>query len=311
MHAFERVSRAIQRLCNGYTSLPGLVEWSRANAARLEVSGGHRDDGTTVGRDGDADNSSLTRSSHAFVGSSGDSVGGSGESYYGGDVNRIPLGGSTSVSGLSKGRRGTQARNRNARDHGRKKRGETPLNQARSCFSTSMSDAEAGTLFAQESDDGSASSRFVTRSMSSASAASLPGRVLRGSSLRPTTSTAAQNAYLLPKMNRRGLRDFNLKLVEDMESRTRTAGYARGSSGGTLSASEYGRAVVGSAWEAGDMAAGIVDTRRRVQEGNVKEYGRHPEDGAFGDGNSSISSSVAGLLEEERAFRRRNNVLHR
>lgn len=39
MRAFERVSRAIQRLCNGYASLPGLLEWGRANAARLGASG--------------------------------------------------------------------------------------------------------------------------------------------------------------------------------------------------------------------------------------------------------------------------------
>lgn len=38
MRAFERVSRTIQRLCNGYTSLPGLVEWGRLTAARLETT---------------------------------------------------------------------------------------------------------------------------------------------------------------------------------------------------------------------------------------------------------------------------------
>ncbi|CAM9668361.1 unnamed protein product, partial [Ectocarpus fasciculatus] len=38
MRAFERVSRTIQRLCNGYTSLPGLVEWGRLAAARLETT---------------------------------------------------------------------------------------------------------------------------------------------------------------------------------------------------------------------------------------------------------------------------------
>lgn len=36
MRAFERVNRTIQRLCNGYTSLPGLLEWSRTAAARME-----------------------------------------------------------------------------------------------------------------------------------------------------------------------------------------------------------------------------------------------------------------------------------
>lgn len=37
MRAFERVSRAIQRLCNGYASLPGLLEWGRTNAARMQA----------------------------------------------------------------------------------------------------------------------------------------------------------------------------------------------------------------------------------------------------------------------------------
>lgn len=36
MRAFERVNRTIQRLCSGYTSLPGLLEWSRTAAARME-----------------------------------------------------------------------------------------------------------------------------------------------------------------------------------------------------------------------------------------------------------------------------------
>lgn len=38
MQAFERVSRTIQRLCNGYASLPGLLEWGRTTAARLEAT---------------------------------------------------------------------------------------------------------------------------------------------------------------------------------------------------------------------------------------------------------------------------------
>lgn len=36
MRAFERVNRTIQRLCNGYASLPGLLEWGRITAARME-----------------------------------------------------------------------------------------------------------------------------------------------------------------------------------------------------------------------------------------------------------------------------------
>lgn len=37
MHAFERINRAIQRLCSGYSSFPGLVEWGKLNAARLQA----------------------------------------------------------------------------------------------------------------------------------------------------------------------------------------------------------------------------------------------------------------------------------
>lgn len=68
MRAFERVSRAIQRLCNGYTSLPGLLQWGRTNAARLEASGGRGgvDDGASVlGRDCDAPHNSSNDSSGA------------------------------------------------------------------------------------------------------------------------------------------------------------------------------------------------------------------------------------------------------
>lgn len=65
MRAFERVSRAIQRLCNGYTSLPGLLQWGRANAARLEASGGSGvDHGAIVlDRDGDFPHKSTNNSS--------------------------------------------------------------------------------------------------------------------------------------------------------------------------------------------------------------------------------------------------------
>lgn len=37
MHAFERVNRATQRLCSGYSSFPGLVEWGKLNASRLQA----------------------------------------------------------------------------------------------------------------------------------------------------------------------------------------------------------------------------------------------------------------------------------
>lgn len=68
MRAFERVSRAIQRLCNGYTSLPGLLQWGRTNAARLEASGGRGgvDDGASV----------LDRDCDAYHNSTNDSSGG-------------------------------------------------------------------------------------------------------------------------------------------------------------------------------------------------------------------------------------------
>ncbi|CAM9521968.1 unnamed protein product, partial [Pylaiella littoralis] len=59
MRAFERVSRTIQRLCNGYTSLPGLLEWGRITAARLEATtvagSGHGHGGVeSGGRDANA-----------------------------------------------------------------------------------------------------------------------------------------------------------------------------------------------------------------------------------------------------------------
>lgn len=52
MSAFERVNRAIQRLCNGYSSLPGLLEWGRSIAARVESgndSACHRDGERSTG----------------------------------------------------------------------------------------------------------------------------------------------------------------------------------------------------------------------------------------------------------------------
>lgn len=68
MRAFERVSRAIQRLCNGYTSLPGLLQWGRTNAARLKASGdsgGVGDGASVLDRDWDASHSSTNDSSGA------------------------------------------------------------------------------------------------------------------------------------------------------------------------------------------------------------------------------------------------------
>lgn len=37
MRAFERVNRATQRLCSGYSSFPGLLEWGRLTASRLQA----------------------------------------------------------------------------------------------------------------------------------------------------------------------------------------------------------------------------------------------------------------------------------
>lgn len=271
MRAFERVSRAIQRLCNGYTSLPGLLEWGRTNAARLEASGIGGNGGIKLDDRG-ADTSSLQPP--VYAGCSG--------------------GWNLTLQGEPVP----------AKNCGALRQPTLKPNQARGWGSLRPNVAGAGTSDRPSSAGGgsgflsvktgssSAWSPSATESLSSASTSAFAGRTPLASSCQSVTP---ETTYYLPKMTRAGAHDFDIERVEAGRRRLRTAGYTGG--GGVLRAAENGQSKAESAW-------GVIATTTTVGEkggdNSLARVGTHRGGGSC--------SSVASLLREERAFQRRNGA---
>lgn len=281
MRAFERVNRAIQRLCSGYTSLPGLLEWGRNNAARLEASGRGGDDGRSLGGG----------YAHVTIGSQNSIDPGSG-----GDDgwNPLPTRGVTAAAGFG-GRRKPWIKH-NPIDGQRSAQSGMPVT---GISTNALSGSFDRGLVSPEDASVGARSASLALSLSSASAASLPGRTVPAPSWQ---STAQETGYYLPKMTRGGARELETGSIKDVRRRLKTAGHTGGGagSGGILCVAEYDQSVAGSAWWGGNGTKATVEAERSGHD--LSSVGSQHDGGA--------SSSVASMLKEERAFQRRNGTLH-
>ena len=302
VRAFERVSRAIQRLCNGYTSLPGLLEWGRLNAARLEGSG---IGGNGVGSLGDGSNGVVAHGLQTSIysdgggsdGSDGGSGGGSGSDWCHYSQQR----GATAAQGGGDGytehwAKGDRARGRGSTESGMLAVGENPCSSA---FAVGSSGATSYSRLPEDKRGGGVWSSLVTASLSSASAASLPERAPLAPSWRPDSA----DVYYLPKMVRGAGRDLGTGGAGGERRRLKTAGDigsggGSSSSGGILCAADSGEIMVGSTGEGGKTMTALLS-----DGGDLSSLGTHQ----IGPMNSA--SSVASLLREERAFQRRSSAL--
>lgn len=324
VRAFERVSRAIQRLCNGYTSLPGLLEWGRLNAARLE---GHGTGGNGAGSLGDGTNGAaaahgLQTSICSDGGGDGDG-GGSGSDWR----HSFPKRGATAAPGGGGGGGGGRYTERWVKgDRARSGRGSAESGTAvveemspSSAFAVTSGGSGGGATSCSSScsrlpedrrgggggREGAAWSSSLTASLSSASAASLPERA----PLAPSRHPDSADVYYLPRMVRGAGRDLGAGGAGGgARRRLKTAGDIGGGggsnsgsgSGGILCAADYGESMAGSTWEGGETMAALM-----CDGGDLSSLGAtHHQGGAM-----SSASSVASLLREERAFQRRSNTL--
>ena len=269
MRAFERVSRTIQRLCNGYASLPGLLEWGRIAAARLEAT---KAAGNTSGLGGDAretdKHNAHSSGFQTYVRSGGGGAAGKGRGFS------SHLRGATTAAPRITGRshderrlRGQQTGSatgfRSSGDHA----SPSSVSFAGAGFGTTDDRCSGGVWASSVAGPGHSSSS------ASASTASLYGRGSNANApLRNPPAAAHETAYYFPKKAKRaGGGDFreangSLRTGLGMSPPNNSGGK---SSGGILCATEYG--------------------------------------GGGGDGDSS--SSVASLLREERAFKQRTGAL--
>ena len=316
------MSRAIQRLCNGYTSLPGLLEWGRLNAARLEGRG----DG--AGSLGDGSNGVPVHGLQTSVfsrggGSGGDDSGGGSDSAS--DWRHsLPQRGATAAPGGGGGRyterwgKGDRARSgRGSAESGITAVGERSSSSAFAVASSScgaISSSSYSRLPGDRRDGGGdggrggAWSSSVTASLSSASAASLPERA----PLAPSWHPDSADVYYLPKKVRGAGRDLGTGGAGGERRRLKTAGdidsggaggggggnSSSSSSGGILCSADYGEVMVGSTWGGGETMAALVS-----DGGDLSGLGSHQ------GGPVNSTSSVASLLREERAYQRRSSAL--
>ncbi|CAM9945558.1 unnamed protein product, partial [Ectocarpus sp. 13 AM-2016] len=269
MRAFERVSRTIQRLCNGYTSLPGLVEWGRLTAARLETT-------TTA---------------------VGDRRGLGGDGRWGGRVDGTAI--ATADPRPAYGGGGGARHDRRAVND-RAAEGQGPWSVAGLCDSRNFAAPSsahfdgAGSLSERGVFDFGARISATTAasslwsSPSTASTASLPGRprnAMLPSSSHPTKETTH---YSPKKTSGVGGRHNQEGRAEGTRYSLKTAGAAdsggqRG--GGIFCDADYGGG--GGSGGGGSVLSGLA---------------------GFHSGGGKGGSSVASLLREERAFQRRTSA---
>lgn len=308
------MSRAIQRLCDGYTSLPGLLEWGRLNAARLEGRGTGGNGARSLG-DGSNDVAAHGLQTPVYPGGGDDGRGGSGS---GSDWRHsLPQRGATAAPGGGGGRyldrwgKGDRARSgRGSAEYGITAVGERSSSSAFAVGSSSR-DATSSISYSRLPEDrrddgggvgGGAWSSSVTASLSSASAASLPERA----PLAPSWHPDSANVYYLPKMAKGAGRDLGTRGVGGERRRLKTAGdidnggggNSSSSSGGILCSAEYGEVMAGSTWDGGETMTALMS-----DGGDLSSLGSHQ------GGPMNSASSVASLLREERAFQRRNSAL--
>lgn len=290
MRAFERVSRTIQRLCNGYTSLPGLLEWGRITAARLESTTAA---GSRCGLDGESvsTNSSKHGNLHA--------------SSWSGDIGVARDTGD--LVSLTRGKTAAAPKTGDGGNHDRLfdgvqgPRGQQPSSAARvgsmGNHRTPSSAYLGGAGFrATEHRFGggvwassvSTAPYYSSGAAGSTSTASLPGRVSNTIDPSRDTPAAQEKSYYLPKRAMEaGGRHRGEDSIGDVRKGAWVAGHTSvggSSSRGVLCAAEYGGG--------GSDLSSLVSHR------------------SGGGGGVDGGSSVASLLREDRAFKRRSGALH-
>lgn len=290
MRAFERVSRTIQRLCNGYTSLPGLLEWGRITAARLESTTAA---GSRCGLGGEAnatDNTTRGRL-HAACES-----GGVGTAKDEEGVSPLTRGAMTAVP---RAPRGGGGRNHDRlMDGARGPGGQQPYSaeiSSKGNHGTPSSAYLGGAGFRSTEDrlGGGVWASSVTTApryssaFGSASTASLPSRTSNNTTSRDTLAPQEKSYYLPKKAMGAEGRHGREGNIGDMRKGVWTAGHSSlggSSSRGVLCAAEYG--------------GGGSD---------LSSLGSHRSGGG---GGADGGSSVASLLREDRAFKQRSGALH-
>lgn len=278
MRAFERVSRTIQRLCNGYASLPGLLEWGRTTAARLEATNAAVNKSGLGGEPRNTDNHNTHNSGFQTYCPSG--RGAAGER---GEFSPRFRGATAAASRVG-------GRNYDERCLRGQQTGSATGIRSSGNHASPSSDSFGGDGLANDRHRGGVWASSVVAgpgnsSSVSASTASLYGRgsnINAPSRTPPATAAAQEMTYYIPKKaTRAGGAHFR-----EATGHTRK-GLGMGgpndsgskSSRGVLCAAEYGGG--GDLWRVGNHCGG-------------------------GDGDSC--SSVANLLREERAFRQRTGV---
>lgn len=283
MRAFERVSRTIQRLCNGYTSLPGLLEWGRITAARLESTTAA---GSRCGLGGEADTSdNNTRGIlHASCGS-----GGVGAARDTADV--VPL-----TRGATAAPRAGGGVNHDRRTDGARRPGVQQPGSAAGVGSMgnhrASSTAYLGSPGFRPTDHrfggGIWASSVATASIASGSAstASLPGRLSSTNAPSRDTPAAQKESFFLPK-------------------KAMGAGGRHGGGEGNTGDTRKGL------WVAEHTSVGGSSSRGVLCAAEYGGGGRETSSmGSHGGGGGDDVSSVASLLRDDRAFKQRSGAFH-
>lgn len=294
MRAFERVSRTIQRLCNGYTSLPGLLEWGRITAARLEATtvagSGHGHGGDeSGGRDANAiDNAARSNRPQALSlvdFGSGTNSGGKYFPHTRGQT-AVAAGGAEIRASGDKKCESWRMKYGDRRPDDEWGPGGEQLGSAARIGSTRGYATPASAYLdgtgSRSTEDGYGGGVWAA-SLASASTASLPCRA--SNVLVPSRHSATPQdtaCYLPNKATGVGGR-LNREVSGDARKWLKTAGHTSSGGkrgGGVLCAADYG---------GGGSDLSSLDS--------------------FHGGDGGGGSSVASLLRQERAFRQKNGVL--
>ena len=279
MQAFERVSRAIRRLCDGYSSLPGLLEWGRLTVARFQASERDCKGRKAFDNGGDFDDSDGFQTSVDFDGARATSFSRAG----------------AMTTGPRKGERHHAWMRQNLSE----KQAPAQHQTGRATDTARLHPAEGGRVdgpFKSQVKSGYGLLSPVPHLSFSASTASLPVRccLSRPSGYPPAS---AEDSLSLPDTSKGALKVLAPGQVASRRLRARVleTNFKKGrrsSGGGVLSAVEYGQPVPGSALDADKSSAKTLEERHNDL--------------------SSVSgpSSVAQLLREEKAYRQRANALH-
>lgn len=281
MRAFERVSRTIQRLCNGYTSLPGLLEWGRITAARLEstTAAGR---GHGLGGEFDITDNIARNSLHASCGSGG--IGTRDE----GDV------ASTRAATATVPTAGGGGNHDRLMDSVRGPGGQQlgSAGSHRTSSSVYLGGAGSGST-EYRFGDGVCASSVVTAPYSSAgscpaSTSSLPGWISNPISPSRDTFAAQGKSHYLPKKAVRAGGRYGVE--------------------GTLGVARKGVRMAGHTSVGGISNRGVLCAAEFGGGGSdLSSLGSHRRGGG---GDADDFSSVASLLREDRAFKQRSGVYH-